>query len=268
MPKSYILRGKHEASRSFCVTPFFLAACGKADVPAATDASAPELITKDKAVEPTSTKPDPETPADKFVAMNTTQDCLGLYANLAPADGKTRAIATFAGTQGPEFRNLEGFARTDKLRALEAPFDQAVAPMKGRTLFTYTSSSNDDYREYQMDRKAFFDSTNLTWGSSDPMGNSNGNAELGLTKEHGTCVLRLVNTDNWKGQFKVVDEAQARAADAARHAGKGHVKFYLQAVSADAANNSLDWPRINAEIVRVELVDNAGAVLARAQPTL
>ena len=75
-----------------------------------------------------------------------------------------------------------------------------------------------------------------------------------------------MNTENWKAQFKVEDEAQARAADAARQAGNGHVKFYLQAVQADGGE--LDWPRVRAEIVRVELVDKAGNMLARAQPSL
>jgi hypothetical protein len=243
-----------------------LVACGKPETP--TEGLTKAKVATPEAAPATADKPDPDTPANQFVALGTTQDCLGLYANLVPTDGKTRAIATFAGTQGQDFRKLEGFARSDKLRALEATFDQLVAPMKGKTLFTYTSSTNDDYREYQMDQKAFFDSTHMTWGGSDPMGNSTGNAELGLTMGDGTCVLRLVNTEAWKGQFKVEDETQARAADAARQAGKGHVKFYLQAVSADAANNSLDWPRLNAEIVRVELVDDTGTLLARAHPSL
>lgn len=246
-----------------------LTACGNSESPAdATDA--PEGLTKSQVAEATPNPPttDPDTPADQFLALSTTSDCLGLYANLAPADGRTRAVAQFAGIEDGKLRNLDGFARADALKAQEGPFDASVAPYKGKTLFTYTSTSNDDYREYNLESGAFFDSTRLTWGSSDPMGNSEGNTELGLTKGDGHCVLRLVNTESWKGQFKVTDEAQARAADAARQAGNGHVRFYLRAVSADAANNSLDWPRVNAEIVRVELVDKNGTLLARAQPTL
>lgn len=248
-----------------------LSACGKADSPATAVApgtsEAPPTAEADSSA-PVSAKTDPETPADQFVPMVTPQHCLALYANLAGADGKQRAVAQFAAMEDPGFRKLEGFARTDKIKAMEGAFDAAVAPMQGKTLFTYTSTTNDDYREYNMEQKAFFDSTQMTWGSTDPMGNSMGNAELALTKGDGHCVLRLVDTENWKGQFKVEDEAQARAADAARQAGNGHVKYYLRAVSADAANNSLDWPRVNAEIVRVELVDKSGNLLARAQPSL
>lgn len=244
-----------------------LSACGKSESPTSDSTSQPEPAAKADQAATSSSKPDQETPADQFVVMDTTQDCLGLYANLAPADGKERAVAQFAGQEDAGFRKLEGFGRADKIKAMQAPFDAVVAPMKGKTLFTYTTDTNDDYREYNMENKAFFDSTQLTWGSSDPMGNSMGNTELALTKGDGHCVLRLVNTEAWKGQFKVVDEAQARAADAARQTGTGHVKYYLQAVSADAANNSLDWPRVNAEIVRVELVDKAGNLLARAQPS-
>ena len=240
-------------------------ACGKAESPAASASQSDEAPTG-QAAEPEAAKADPDIPADQFVALSTTQDCLGLYASLAPADGKARAVAQFAGLEDPTFRNLDGFARTDALKAAEAGFDAAAAPMKGKTLFTYTSKTNDDYREYNMERQAFFDSTKLTWGSSDPFMASEGNTQLGLTKGDGHCVLQLVNTENWSGQFKVVDEAQARAADAARQAGNGHVKFYLRAVEADAA--SLDWPRVKAEIVRVELVDKAGNLLARAQPSL
>lgn len=242
------------------------AACSK---PNADDASsAAEPSSEDVAPDQASAKADPNIPVEQFVALATTQDCLGLYANLAGADGKARAVVQFAGQENDKLGNLDGFARADAIKAAEGEFDAAAAPMKGKTLFTYTSTTNDDYREYNMENKAFFDSTRLTWGSSDPMGNSMGNTELALTKGDGHCVLRLVNTEAWQGQFKVPDEAQARAADAARQAGNGHVKFYLRAVTADAADNSLDWPRVNAEVVRIELVDKAGNVLALAQPSL
>jgi len=244
-----------------------LTACGKSESPAAASTEpSGQAQANEVAAEPA--RADPNIPADQFVALATTQDCLGLYANLMSPDGKARAVAQFAGQENPKFRNLDGFARADAVKAAEASFDEAAAPMKGKTLFTYTSTTNDDYREYNMESQAFFDSTRLTWGSSDPMGNSMGNTELGLIKGDGHCVLRLVSTETWKGQFKVSDETQARAADAARQAGNGHVKFYLRAVEADAANNSLDWPRVNAEIVRVELVDKAGNLLAHAQPSL
>jgi len=241
------------------------AGCSK---PHADDAtSAAEPTPEHEAPDQAPAKGDPNIPADQFVVLATTQDCLGLYANLMGADGKARAVVQFAGQENPKLGNLDGFARADAIKAAEGAFDAAVAPMKGKTLFTYTSTTNDDYREYNMEQRAFFDSTRLTWGSSDPMGNSMGNTELGLTKGDGHCVLRLVNTEAWRGQFKVSDEAQARAADAARQAGNGHVKYFLRAVSADAADNSLDWPRVNAEIVRVELVDKAGNLLARAEPS-
>ena len=245
-----------------------LSACGNSDQPNSDTASVPEPSAKTEPNSQSNSKTDPETPADQFVVMSTTQDCLGIYANLAPADGKQRAIVEYTAMEDSGFRKLEGFSRADKVKAMEGPFDAAIAPMKGKTLFTYTTSSNDDYREYNMENKAFFDSTQLTWGSSDPLGASSGNNELGLTKGDGHCVLQLVNTENWKSQFKVDDEAQARAADAARQAGNGHVKYYLKAVTADAANNNLDWPRVRAEIVRVELVDNSGNLLARAHPSL
>lgn len=244
-----------------------LAACSKPESPVVDTAEPSEKAQATK-VDAEPAKTDADTPAGQFVALITTQDCLGLYANLMSTNGKARAVVQFAGQENPKLGNLDGFARADAIKAAEGSFDAAVAPMKGKTLFTYTSTTNDDYREYNMEQKAFFDSTRLTWGSSDPMGNSAGNTELGLTKGDGHCVLRLVNTESWKGQFKVTDEAQARAADAARQAGNGHVKYYLRAVSADAADNSLDWPRINAEIVRIELVDKAGNLLARAHPSL
>ena len=245
-----------------------LAACGKSESPAAEPAveAVGTAETPSEAMPDRSSKPYPDTPADQFMAMVTTQDCLGLYAALATEDARPRAVAQFAAMEDPKFRNLEGFARTDAIKAAEGAFDTAVAPMKGKTLFTYTSTSNDDYREYNMEQKAFFDSTRLTWGSTDPLGASEGNTQLGLTKGDGHCVLQLVNTEAWKSQFKVEDEGQARAADAARQAGNGHVRFYLRAVEADAA--SLDWPRVKAEIVRVELVDRDGNFLARAQPSL
>lgn len=245
-----------------------LSACGKSEKPAVDLTATQEPTGKTKPNAPAPSTTDPETPADQFVVMETTQDCLGIYANLTPSEGKQRAIVEYTAMEDSGFRKLEGFARADKVKAMEGPFESAVAPMKGKTLFTYTTSSNDDYREYNFEKKAFFDSTQLTWGSSDPLGASSGNNELGLTKGNGHCVLQLVNTEKWEGQFKVTDEQQARAADAARQAGNGHVKYYLKAVSADAANNSLDWPRVRAEIVRVELVDNDGNMLARAQPSL
>lgn len=245
-----------------------LAACGKSESPAAEPAveaqgaaEAPAGGTPER-----SSNPNPDTPADQFVAMVSTEDCLGLYTVLAPNDGRPRAVAQFAAMEDPKFRNLDGFARTDAIKAAEGAFETAVAPMKGKTLFTYTSTSNDDYREYNMEQKAFFDSTRLTWGSSDPLGASEGNTQLSLTKGDGHCILQLVNTENWKGQFKVEDEGQARAADAARQAGNGHVRFYLRAVEADAG--TLDWPRVKAEVVRIELVDKDGNFLARAQPTI
>lgn len=244
-----------------------LSACGKSETPATDTAATPEPTASTESEAPAAST-DPETPADQFVAMETTQDCLGIYANLAPADGRQRAVTEFTGMEDLDFRKLEGFARADKVKAMDGAFEAAIAPMKGKTLFTYTTTSNDDYREYDLEEKAFFDSTQMTWGSSDPFGVSSGNSELGLTTGDGHCVLQLVNTESWQGQFKVEDEAQARAADAARLAGNGHVKYYLKAVSADAANNSLDWPRVRAEIVRVELVDKDGNMLARAQPSL
>jgi len=245
-----------------------LTACGKSESPVSDAAVNNESAEKTGPTGSTSSKPDPETQADQFVAMDTTEACLGLYANLAPAEGKKRALVQFAMIRDGEFRKLEGFAREDALKAQVAAFDAAVAPMKGKTLFTYTTTSNDDYREYNMETKSFFDSTQMTWGSNDMMGNSNGNNQLTLSYGDGSCVLRLVNTEAWKGQFKVVDETQARAADAARQGHNGHVRYFLQAVSAEADDSSLDWPRVNAEIVRVELVDNAGNMLARAQPSL
>ncbi len=245
-----------------------LAACGKSESPAA-GSSAEGEGTAGAPAEATlasTSKPNPDTLADQFVDMVTIQDCLGLYAALASDEGRPRAVTQFAAMEDPKFRNLDGFARADAIKAAEGAFETAVAPMKGKTLFTYTSTSNDDYREYNMEQKAFFDSTRLTWGSSDPLGASEGNTQLSLTKGDGHCILQLVNTENWKGQFKVEDEGQARAADAARQAGNGHVRFYLQAAEVDAG--TLDWPRVKAEVVRIELVDKDGHVLARAQPSI
>lgn len=250
-----------------------LTACGKSESSdtAATSDSTPssEKADEAKASGVSSSKVDSETPADKFAVMDTAVSCLGIYANIAPADGKERAVAAFAGIQDSGFRKLDGFARADKIKATEAAFDEAAAPFKGKTLFTYTSQKTDNYRQYDMERKAFFDSTGLTWGSHNEItGESTGNNSLSFNNNSGYCVLQLINTDNWQSQFKVEDEAQARAADEARRNGNGHVKYYLQAVNANKADSGNDWPRVQAEIVRVELVDASGKLLARAHPTL
>lgn len=250
-----------------------LTACGKSENsdPAGANEPTPtaEKSDESKASGSSSSKVDSETSADKFGVMDTAVSCLGIYANLAPADGKERAVAAFAGIQDSNFRKLDGFARADKIKATEAPFDAAVAPYKGMTLFTYTSQKDDNYRQYDMEKKAFFDSTNLTWGGyNDITGESTGNNSLSFSNNSGYCVLQLVNTDSWQGQFKVEDEAQARAADEARRNGNGHVKYYLQAVTANKADSGNDWPRVQAEVVRIELVDASGKLLARAHPTL
>lgn len=243
-----------------------LSACSKSGTTAPDTDATPEPAVETAPSAPTSSKPNPEAPADQFVIMDTALDCLGIYANLAPAEGKERAVIEYARKEDPTFRSLEGFARADKIKAMDGAYEAAVAPMKGKRLFTFTRQTRDDYREYNMETKAFFDSTHMTWASDDPMMGSSEPPGLTFTDGDGHCILQLVNTENWKAQFKVEDEAQARAADAARQAGNGHVKFYLQAVQADGGE--LDWPRVRAEIVRVELVDKAGNMLARAQPSL
>lgn len=246
-----------------------LTACGKSESsdPAAEVGASPAAETSDSKA--SSSKVDPDTSADQFVVMDSALSCLGIYANLAPADGKERAIASFAAIQDANFKSLDGFARADKIKEVEAPFDAAVAPFKGKTLFTYTSQKSDNYRQYDMERKAFFDSTGLTWGATNEItGESSGNNRINFYNNSGYCVLQLVNTDNWKNQFKVEDESQARAADEARRNGNGQVKYYLQAVTANKDDTGTDWPRVQAEVVRIELVDGSGKMLARAHPTL
>lgn len=210
---------------------------------------------------------DPDTPASQFAVLDDATDCLGISWHYSDDEGKDRVRVQFAQLiDGDKMkRTTDVFAKKDYVASLESVIESRVAPYGGKRLYSLTTEVGDDpYREYNFEKQSFFDSSKLTWGG----GGRVYSQHEGRGGQPGVCVVQFTNGKMWDSEFIVRDEGEARAASAALAARNSAVKVYFHVDTIGTSQSIAEWPQVNARIVRIELVDADGIMLARGLPKL
>lgn len=204
---------------------------------------------------------DPNTPHDQFMKMDHAIACLGIYSSIAGDEGKEVLATQYSDYHEPDaLRKLDGFAKADYLSSLEEKTQEWTGDYQGNRYFIISTENRRGLplREYNFNSRSFYDNSGITEGTSLSSSRGSGRA---------TCDLTFVNNGQWKRNFIVEDEEEARKVDAARREGNVIVNVYSYAETGKTKVFSTT-PHIDASIIRVEFTDNQGNLLAHGKPQM
>lgn len=229
-------------------TVFTLAACSdnRTDTqkPSLNDVTSHQSVEAAKQVVLQQSRPkaDKSVPWDSYIVLNSGNQLMYRYLGLAGLPVDYRDLA--AQVSKEYSRSNDEFHKNDLLTALQPQIDTAIAQAKARPYFKIEVSQ--PISKYDFERHGFPVDSSLWEAGSYRYFYDNSAYRLSFTNGDG---YRYLNN---------IPEDAARNIERLRNVYKGlHMVVYGFAHSADTSNNT-----VQADIVKVDLVDSKGNVLA------